>query len=129
MGKERPDSQQSPIVAHGAASKTRNNSHKLRFIPISKSSENYSHKRGDLLGEMRPVWIKAKESECRVNWLRTMVRLELVVRDIEAYARSVCEKLRSDELKFKEEERKVLLGIMKLKLKDENINLRGLKKK
>ena len=100
MGKGKSNSQQSPIAAHRAASKTRTRSHSLRFISNSKSSEKYSQKRGDLLGEMRPVWIKAKESECRVNWLRTMVRLELVVRDIEAYARSVCEKLRSDELKF-----------------------------
>ena len=36
--------------------------------------------------------------------------------------------LRSEELKFKEEERRILMGLMRLKLRDERLNLKKLKK-
>ena len=36
--------------------------------------------------------------------------------------------LRSDELRLKEEERKILMGLMKLKLKDKKLNLKRLRK-
>ena len=44
-----------------------------------------------------------------------MVRKELMVRDINSYAKSVGNMLRSDELKLKEDERKILMGLMRLK--------------
>ena len=47
-----------------------------------------------------------------------MIDRELVVRDLEAYAKNISAKLRSDEYRVKEEERVVLMCIMKLKLKD-----------
>ena len=48
-----------------------------------------------------------------------MVKNELVVRDVDAYSRAISEQLRSDEMKYKEQERNILLGIMKVKLRDE----------
>ena len=82
-----------------------------------------------MLGILRPYWLRLKESEARLEWLKTLVKLELVVRDIEAYARAVSDQLRSEEMKFKEQERSVLLGLMKVKLRDEHINLRELQRK
>ena len=51
-----------------------------------------------------------------------MVRKELVVKDIDSYAKVVGIMLRSDELRFKEKERKILMGLMVLKVKDEKLN-------
>ena len=85
-------------------------------------------RRGELLGIVRPTWIKVTESEQRLSWLKNMERKKLIVRDIESYAKSVSNKLRSDELKYREEERSVLLGLMSLKVKDEKLNLRKLQR-
>ena len=85
-------------------------------------------KGGDMLGIGRPIWMKVQESECRLAWLTDMVRKELIVRDIDSYAKSISGMLRSDELRFKEAERKILMGLMKLKLKDEKLNLKSLQK-
>ena len=86
-------------------------------------------RRGSLLGIVRPTWIKITESEQRLAWLQSMERKRLIVRDIESYAKSVSTKLRSDELRYREEERDILLGLMTLKVKDEKLNLRNLNKK
>ena len=83
---------------------------------------------GDMLGIGRPIWLKVQESECRLAWLTDMVRKELIVRDIDSYAKSISGMLRSDELRFKEAERKILMGLMRLKLKDEKLNLKSLQK-
>ena len=111
MGKLRSNSQQSPSSAHRAdsmpPSKLIKFAHTSQFI-----SEN--SKRGNVLGVLRPYWLRVKESEMRLSWLQTMVRLELIVRDVEAYAKAGSTKLRSEDMKFKEQERVVLLGIMKL---------------
>ena len=117
--------QQSSTVAHRATSNPHYKSSN-RFVQDSKLSQKNSPRRGNLLGEMRPFWLKVKESEQRLMWLRTMVRQKLVVRNIEAYGKAISEQLRSEEMRFKEQERDVLLNIMKIKLRDENINLKKL---
>ena len=62
---------------------------------------------GNLLGIMRPLWIKVCESEQRIAWLTKMIGKRLVVRNLEAFAKAIGEQLRSEEYKFKEEERHV----------------------
>ena len=84
--------------------------------------------RGELLGIVRPVWRKVVDSECRLAWLHEMVKENLFVRDIENYAKSLSECLRSEEMIYREEERKVLSGLMKIKLKDERKHLEVVKK-
>ena len=81
-------------------------------------------RRGDMLSIIRPYWIKVAESEQRLAWLQTMVQRELVVRDLESFAKAINGRLRSEELKCKEEERFLLMGLMRLKLRDEKLNLR-----
>ena len=120
--------QNNPSVPNVALSATSNqitieNSHR---VSLSKPT---TLRRGSLLGIVRPTWIKITESEQRLAWLQSMVRKRLIVRDIESYAKSVSTKLRSEELKYREEERDILLGLMNLKVKDEKLNLRNLNKK
>ena len=87
-----------------------------------------THPRGKLLGAVRPQWTKVTESEQRIAWLRKMIDRNLVVRDLESYAKNIRDKLRSEKCKVREEERVILMGIMKLKLKDEIKNLIELKR-
>ena len=89
-----------------------------RFLPTSWE--------GKLLGVVRPVWFRAIESEQRVSWLNKMVKRGLCVNDIEAYINTEHDKLRSRQLQTREEERDILVNLMKLKLKDEKRNLEGL---
>ena len=77
-----------------------------------------------MLGIIRPYWMKVAEAEQRLAWLQTMIRRELVVRDLESFARNINEQLRSEELKYRDEERFLLMGIMRPKLRDEKMNLR-----
>ena len=113
-----------PVVspaAHGAViSKERK-----EFLSFTVQSHSFdpTPSRGQLLGIIRPVWQKVMESECRLNWLHEMVRLELVVRNIESYAKSISDCLRTEEMIYREEEKKVLMGLMKIKLKDERKHL------
>ena len=95
---------------------------------ISPLSSGTTLERGPLLGIMRPVWIKTTESEERIRWLIQMIGKRLLVRDIEAFLHSTCEKLRSEESKLGEEEREVLMRLMILKRNDERRNLRKLKR-
>jgi len=88
-----------------------------------------THTGGSMLGTVKPLWIKVTESEQRISWLKSMIDRELVVRDLEAYAKKISAKLRSDEYHVKEEERVILMNIMKLKLKDEKRNLIALNRK
>ena len=107
-------------------------SNSLTTNPCSQMPPGYIDKtlrRGRMLGIIRPYWTKVLESEQRIAWLKTMIGKNLVVRDLESYARAISEKLRTEELKFKEEERFLLMGIMRLKLKDEKLNLIELNKK
>ena len=118
-----------PVAPSATSSIIQDNGHKITKCslfnpPVSSSSiEKYSGDRGQLLGIVRPAWRKVLESEMRLDWLEKMVRKNLVVRDIEAYARAQSEKLRSEEMRLKEEERIVLMGLMHVKVKDEKRNL------
>ena len=84
---------------------------------------------GNLLGVVRPYWMKVTESEQRLAWLKTMRGRDLVVRDLESYAKSISEQLRSEQYRMREEERKILLEIMSLKIKDEKKHLVEVKRK
>ena len=53
------------------------------------SSTYKTLRRGDMLGIIRPYWIKVAESEQRLAWLQTMVQRELVVRDLESFAKAL----------------------------------------
>ena len=97
-----------------------------KHILNTNLSDNNTLRRGELLGVGRPIWLKVQESESRLAWISEMVRKELVVRDICSYAKSISCQLRSEELRFKEKERKILMGLMELKLKDEKLNLKNL---
>ena len=103
-----------PIVSPAALSAVTSTNIEESFDSSLKTPE-----RGQLLGIIRPIWTKVTESECRLTWLHEMVRQNLIVRDIESYAKSISECLRSEEMKYRAEEKKVLLGLMKVKLKDE----------
>ena len=87
---------------------------------------NDSTKRGNLPGVLRPYWLRIKESEERLGWLKNILRQDLVVRDVEAYAKACRVQLRTEDMRCREAERVVLMGIMKVKIKYEIINLRGL---
>ena len=89
---------------------------------------NTTLRRGELLGIGRPIWLKVQESESRLTLIENMVKKDLIVKDLDSFAKAVGKMLRSDELRFKEEERKILMGLMKLKLKDEKLNLKRLRK-
>ena len=116
-------------AAHSAASGTKGNIsvNLIHREKVKSSYKNQTSKEGPLLGVARPVWLKVTESEQRLSWLDKMVKKGLCVKEIESYARSQHEKLRSDELKIKEEERVVLMGLMRVKLKDEKRNLEHLR--
>ena len=81
-----------------------------------------------MLGIGRPIWLKVQESESRLTLIENMVKKDLIVKDLDSFAKAVGKMLRSDELRFKEEERKILMGLMRLKLKDERLNLKRLRK-
>ena len=75
-----------PPEAHSASSKPRTR-HKSSPEPVLKLQNTL--RRGTLLGIARPKWLKVLESERRQLWLEEMVRKDLVVRDIDSYAKSV----------------------------------------
>ena len=89
-------------------------------------SEHSADARGNMLGRARPIWMKVCESEQRMNWLKNMIRKRLLVRDIESFLKSQEVKLRSEEEKIVKEERDILLGLMNIKLRDEKRNYRRL---
>ena len=88
--------------------------------------EHSAKARGAMLGRARPVWFKVIESEQRMNWLKSMIRKRILVRDIESFLKSQEVKIRSDEESIREGERDILLGLMDIKLKDEKKNYRRL---
>ena len=87
----------------------------------------HSHdQRGLVQGIARPLWYKVAESEERLDWLKKMLGKKLLVRDLEAYASKVEDKLRSEDVKIKEDEKVIFLQLMELKLRDEKQCLRKL---
>ena len=120
-----------PPVSQDALCASSNIDHRETVCLSSASfgSMENTHKGGNLLGVVRPHWIKVTESEQRIAWLKKMISMKLVVREIDSYAKSIRDKLRSEKCKLREEERDILMGIMKLKLKDETKNLLELKRR
>ena len=110
------------LAALGAANGTKGD-----HTDFSSYYECQTSKKGTPLSVARPIWMKVVESEQRIAWLTKMVRNEICVRDLEAFAKVEHEKLRSEKLKVREDERQIILGLMKLKLKDEVKHLRNLK--
>ena len=88
--------------------------------------EHSAKARGEMLGRARPVWFRVTESEQRMNWLKSMIKKRILVRDIDSFLKSQEVKIRSDEESIREEERDILLGLMDVKLKDEKKNYRRL---
>ena len=84
--------------------------------------------RGNLLGTVSPYWLKALESEQRVNWLNKMIEKRLVVRDLETLGKNTYEKLRAESSRDEELGREALGELMKIKLIDETRYLRECKK-
>ena len=76
------------------------------LVTCSAFNQDATLKRGHILGAMRPCWLKTVESEERIKWLMQMIKKGLLVRDIEAFLKSTSDKLRSENSKIKEEERK-----------------------
>ena len=74
---------------------------------------------GDLLGIIKPTWLKALESETRIAWLRNMLDRKLVVRDLESFGRNTTEKLRAESSRKEELGREAILELMRVKLVDE----------
>ena len=50
---------------------------------------------GTVLGIIKPIWIKALESEVRISWLRDMLERDLVLKDIFQFGQIIEEKLRA----------------------------------
>ena len=96
---------------------------------LSVSIDGGTLRRGNVLSIGRPYWLRVTESEQRLAWLKIMLSKELVVRDLDSYSKSINAKLRSEEYQMREEERKILMGIMALKLKDEKKHLVRVKRK
>ena len=109
--------------AHSASINTNRDDFDFQSSFPSLQVSDLTQLRGQLIGIARPIWSKVVESEARLSWLHDMVKSELVVRNLEAYAQSISACLRSDEMISKEEERKILMGVMRLKLKDERKHL------
>ena len=99
-----------PNVAHSATSRKRTRNSRL-FSYIESTQKG-----GPLLGIARPIWLKVTESERRIAWMCEMLRKKLIVKDIENFVNTLNEKLRTDSMRVKEEEREVALGLMKVKL-------------
>ena len=100
----------------------------VNSFPSGSLSSEDTPEGGKLLGVVRPIWIKVAESECRINWFRKMIGKGLIVRDLEAFASTTRDKLRSEEMKIKEEERGILRDLMLLKYKDEKRYLDKIRK-
>ena len=75
-----------PVSALCAESRLESLSLKIKNTPLG----------GDLLGIIKPTWLKALESETRIAWLRNMLDRKLVVRDLESFGRNTTEKLRAE---------------------------------
>ena len=118
-------SPQVPIVAHSVTS---NNNSRNEINSSFVHCQSDTVRAGNLLGILRPLWMKVCESEQRISWMTKMIGKKLVVRNLDAFAKAVGDGLRSDEYKVKEKEREILMGIMNLKLKDEKKNIIKLKR-
>ena len=85
---------------------------KLKIISTPESG-------GSVLGIIKPTWQKAMESEMRMNWLKSMLERDLVLRDIMQFSQIIEEKMRTESSKSEELGREVLTEIMRVKHTDE----------
>ena len=67
-------------------------------------------------------------AEERLRWFKQIIGKKLMVRDVEAFLQSTCNKLKSEESKMREDERDVLMQLMILKRNDERRNMRDLRR-
>ena len=107
-----------PASALSADSKVGNIALKIKDTPLG----------GDLLGIIKPTWMKAMESETRIAWLKDMIERNLVVRDIESFGKSSNEKLRAESSRNEELGRDALMELMRVKFIDEKRYYRECKK-
>ena len=73
-----------PDSALSAESRPSNTILKIQNTPIG----------GNLLGTIKPTWMKAMESETRIAWLKDMLDRKLVVRDIESFGKNTNQRSR-----------------------------------
>ena len=72
-----------PTTIHPPASKDALSASSNQDIPkISFTTMETTLTRGNLLGAVRPHWVKVTESEQRIAWLRKMIGKNLIVRDL-----------------------------------------------
>ena len=90
-------------VALGAANGDIGN----QIFDFSDHSGCHTSKKGHPLGVARQVWMEVLESEMRIAWMTKMVRKGLCVRDLETFAKAEHGKMRSENLKLKEDERQI----------------------
>ena len=74
---------------------------------------------GSVLGILKPLWLKALESEMRISFLKKMLERDLVLRDILKFGQIIEEKLRTESSRNEELGRKYLIELMRVKLTDE----------
>ena len=74
---------------------------------------------GNLLGILQPVWYKAIESDMRLEWIEEMLRRGIVVREIQSFGENITNQLRAESSKEEELGREALIGLMKVKHRDE----------
>ena len=115
---EHYDNYNDPTVSPGALSAQSTSKSCVNKVNMSTDLEKHrnSHvQRGLVLGIARPIWIKVVENEERLNWMKKMVHRGLIVRDTEVFGKSLENKLRSDNAQILEDEKEILLTLMKLK--------------
>ena len=78
-----------PPVSISALSAVSKDLDKDLLIQNRDCSDTTTLRRGKLLDTGKPIWLKVQESENRLAWLSEMIRKDLVVRDINSYAKSV----------------------------------------
>ena len=83
---------------------------------------------GSVLGILKPLWLKALESEMRISFLKNMLERDLVLRDILKFGQIIEEKMRAESSKEEELGRKYLVDLMRVKLTDEKRYYRESKK-
>ena len=113
-------------IVHSTISDTCENS-----LDVEKSTSNETLStsylktslKGPLLNTVKPSWMKTAECEQRLAWLKTMWNRKLCLRELESYSKALSAQLRTDEMRVREEERKVLLDLMLVKIRDEKRNL------
>ena len=83
---------------------------------------------GSVLGILKPLWLRALESEMRIGFMKKMLERDIVLRDILKFGQIIEEKLRTESSRNEELGRKYLIELMRVKLTDEKRFYRESKK-